>query len=62
MAVVADVVARLRGIEASASASDGIVCFARLYREVTESVAAELASSTFAVKSECTTCSGAGAA
>src|SRR5436305_1080322 len=48
MAVVADVVARLRGIESSASASDGIACFARLYREVTESVAAELASSTFA--------------
>ena len=40
---VAEVVERLQAIEASASASDGVVCFARLYREVTESVAAELA-------------------
>src|SRR4051794_18296063 len=48
MGVVANVVERLRAVEASAQASDGIVCFARLYREVTESVAAELASSTFA--------------
>src|SRR5436190_23085311 len=47
MAVVADVVPRLHAVEASAEASDGIV-FGRLYREVTESVALELASSTFA--------------
>jgi hypothetical protein len=37
------VIARLREIEGSASSSDGIVCFARLYREVTEGVGAELA-------------------
>ena len=34
---------RLRAIEASASSSDGVACFARLYREVTEAVEAELA-------------------
>jgi len=36
------VVARLRAIEESAKPSDGIVCFARLYREVTESIATNL--------------------
>lgn len=36
------VIGRLRTIEASAPPSDGVVCFARLYREVTEGVAAEL--------------------
>lgn len=36
------VIVRLREIEASAPRSDGVVCFARLYREVTEGVAAEL--------------------
>jgi hypothetical protein len=36
------VIARLREIEASAPPSDGVVCFARLYREVTEGVGAEL--------------------
>jgi hypothetical protein len=41
---IADVIGRLRTIEASAPASDGVVCFARLYREVTEGVAAELRS------------------
>ena len=41
-------IARLRAVEASAKASDGIVCFARLYREVTESVDADLVASTFA--------------
>jgi uncharacterized protein DUF5995 len=40
---IADVIARLRTIEASAPASDGVVCFARLYREVTEGVAAQVA-------------------
>lgn len=37
------VIARLSAIEGSARPSDGVVCFARLYREVTESVGAELA-------------------
>jgi Family of unknown function (DUF5995) len=41
------VIARLREIEASAPRSDGVVCFARLYREVTEQVAAELAQKSF---------------
>jgi len=36
------VIARLRAIEGSAPASDGVVCFARLYREVTEGVGNEL--------------------
>ncbi len=39
---IADVIDRLTTIEASAPTSDGVVCFARLYREVTEGVAAEL--------------------
>jgi len=39
---VADVVARLQEIEASAPPSDGVVCFARLYREVTQAVDDEL--------------------
>jgi hypothetical protein len=43
---VADVVARLQAIEASAPAADGVVCFARLYREVTEAVERELRGST----------------
>lgn len=43
-----DVIRRLRTIEASASRSDGVVCFARLYREVTEGVAAELTGQGFA--------------
>lgn len=45
---IADVIGRLRTIEASAPSSDGVVCFARLYREVTEGVAAELAGQGFA--------------
>ena len=45
---VAEVVARLRAVEASGAASDGVVCFARLYREVTESVGSELATKGFA--------------
>ena len=40
------VVARLRAIEESAPASDGVVCFARLYREVTEGVGGELTQQT----------------
>jgi hypothetical protein len=42
------VIRRLRTIEASAPRSDGVVCFARLYREVTEGVAAELTQQGFA--------------
>ena len=41
-ASLVDVVARLRAVEASAGPSDGVVCFARLYREVTESIATNL--------------------
>jgi len=41
-ASVPDVVARLRQIEASAPPGDGVGCFARLYREVTEGVDAAL--------------------
>ena len=47
-APIAEVIRRLRMIEASASPSDGVVCFARLYREVTEGVGAELAREGFA--------------
>jgi hypothetical protein len=45
---IADVIERLRTIEASAPRSDGVVCFARLYREVTEGVDAELTQQGFA--------------
>lgn len=45
---VPEVVARLRALESSPSRSDGVACFARLYREVTEGVAAELGKHTFA--------------
>jgi hypothetical protein len=45
---IAVVIHRLRTIEASAPSFDGVVCFARLYREVTEGVAAELAREGFA--------------
>jgi Family of unknown function (DUF5995) len=45
---IADVIERLRAIEATAPPSDGVVCFARLYREVTEGVGAELTRSGFA--------------
>lgn len=48
MSTVPEVVARLREIEASAPRSDGVACFARLYREVTEGVNAGLARQTFA--------------
>ena len=43
-----DVIARLRTIEGSAPASDGVACFARLYRAVTEGVGADLAGRGFA--------------
>jgi len=45
---IADVIRRLRTIEASGSRSDGVVCFARLYREVTEGVGVELTRQGFA--------------
>jgi hypothetical protein len=45
---IADVIVRLRAIEASAPPSDGVACFARLYREVTEGVGAELTREGFA--------------
>ena len=48
MSTVPEVIARLREIEASAPPSDGIVCFARLYREVTQGVNAQLGRHTFA--------------
>jgi hypothetical protein len=44
---VAEVVARLREIEAGALPGDGVAAFARLYREVTEGVEAELGGATF---------------
>ena len=47
MKTVSEAVARLREIEASAPRTDGVVCFARLYREVTEGVAAQLDAHTF---------------
>ena len=45
---VPEVIARLRALESSPSRSDGVACFARLYREVTEGVNAELGRHTFA--------------
>jgi hypothetical protein len=45
---ITDVIRRLRAIEDSAPRSDGVVCFARLYREVTEGVGAEVATKGFA--------------
>jgi hypothetical protein len=45
---VPEVIAQLRTVEASARRTDGVVCFARLYREVTEAVSADLARSSFA--------------
>jgi uncharacterized protein DUF5995 len=47
VAPIADVVARLRAVESSAKASDGVVCFARMYREVTESVDQDVRSAVF---------------
>lgn len=44
---VPEVIARLQAIEAAAPRSDGVACFARLYRQVTEGVNAELAGQTF---------------
>jgi hypothetical protein len=44
---IAEVIARLRGIETGAARADGVACFARLYRQVTEGVNAELAHQAF---------------
>ena len=45
---VPDVIERLRAIESASPPSNGVACFARLYREVTEGVNAELAKRTVA--------------
>lgn len=45
---IPDVIERLGTIEASAPRSDGVVCFARLYREVTQRVDADLTRRDFA--------------
>lgn len=45
---IADLVQRLEAIEASASPSDGVACFARLYRAVTVGVGADLTRQGFA--------------
>ena len=47
-ATVPEVIARLDAIQAASPRSDGVACFARLYRDVTVGVAAELARSSFA--------------
>ena len=45
---VPEVIARLRAIESAAPRRDGVACFARLYRQVTEGVDSELAARSFA--------------
>jgi hypothetical protein len=45
---IADVVQRLQAIEESAPRADGVACFARLYRAVTEGVGVDLTSQGFA--------------
>lgn len=47
-ASVPEVIERLRTIEGAAPRSNGVACFARLYREVTEGVNAKLAEQGFA--------------
>jgi Family of unknown function (DUF5995) len=44
---VPEVIARMQAIEASAAPTDGVVCFTRLYREVTEGVNSELGGAVF---------------
>jgi hypothetical protein len=46
-ASVPEVIARLSAVEAAVPGSDGVACFARLYRQVTEGVNAELAQQGF---------------
>jgi hypothetical protein len=45
---VPEVIERLRAIESASPPANGVACFARLYREVTEGVNAELATRTVA--------------
>jgi len=45
---VAEVIARMRAVEVTAARSDGVACFARLYRQVTEGVSAEFGGNGFA--------------
>jgi hypothetical protein len=45
---VPEVIARMQTVEAVAGRTDGVACFARLYRQVTEGVAAELDRRAFA--------------
>jgi hypothetical protein len=45
---VPEVIARLRAIEAAAGPPDGVACFSRLYRQVTEGVDVRLAGGSFA--------------
>jgi hypothetical protein len=45
---VPEVIRRLEAIEGSAPKADGVVCFARLYRQVTQGVDAEVARQSFA--------------
>jgi hypothetical protein len=44
---IAEVIARLAAIEAAAPAANGVACFARLYRQVTEAVDANLSEQGF---------------
>ena len=46
-ATVKEVIAQLQAIESAAPRRDGVACFARLYREVTEGVDSELAARSF---------------
>ena len=46
-ATVKEVIAQLQAIESAAPRRDGVSCFARLYREVTEGVDSELAARSF---------------
>jgi hypothetical protein len=45
---IPEVVEQLRALEAAGPRGDGVVCFARLYREVTESVGVDLSAQGFA--------------
>jgi hypothetical protein len=47
LSTIPDVIARLRAIETGAPRADGVACFARLYRQVTEGVDSELAGQSF---------------
>ena len=47
-ATVPETIARMRAIEAAGPAGDGVACFARLYRQVTEGVGVQLVAGRFA--------------